>query len=62
MYEGIAHCRWYYVWASIRKKAEQAMENKPVSTIHLGPLHQLLAPDFCPTVLTSSTMDYDLKV
>jgi hypothetical protein len=33
------------VLGSIRKKAEQARESKPVSNIPPWPLHQLLLPD-----------------
>jgi hypothetical protein len=33
---------------SLRRKAEQAMESKAVSSTPPWPLHQLLPPDSCP--------------
>lgn len=38
----------HVVLASIRKQAEQAMGNKPVSSIPPWPLGRLLPPAFCP--------------
>jgi hypothetical protein len=34
---------------AIGKQTKQAMGNKPISSVSLPPLHQLLPPDSCPT-------------
>ena len=45
--------------SSIRKQAEQAMGNKPDSSIPLLPLHQVLPPGSCPVCVPVLTFFND---